>query len=143
GAAGVAVVVVALVVALTLVPALCSWGADRLIRRKGAEAAPEDGVFSRLARLVQRWPLLTTLVSVAVLLLLALPALGLRLTASGVELLPPDAEQRVFFEELARDYPIVASPTVTVVAQASPEEARALVAELEEWPQVTRVDEPR
>src|SRR5690606_27666866 len=92
GAAGVAVVVVALVVALTLVPALCSWGADRLIRRKGAEAAPEDGVFSRLARLVQRWPLLTTLVSVAVLLLLALPALGLRLTASGVELLPPDAE---------------------------------------------------
>ena len=54
GAAGVSVVVVALVVALTLVPALCALGAQRLGRRRGAEAAPDDGVFSRLAALVQR-----------------------------------------------------------------------------------------
>ncbi|WP_110183023.1 MMPL family transporter [Nocardioides solisilvae] len=143
GAAGVAVVLVALLVALTLVPALCSWGAARLVRRRGAEAAPEHGVFSRLARVVQRFPVLTTLASVAVLLLLALPALGLRLTASGVELLPPDAEQRVFFEELGEDYPVAASPTVVLVAQASPEQAAALVADLEQREQVTRVDEPR
>ena len=54
GAAGVSVVVVALVVALTLVPALCSAGAKRLGRRRGVEEAPDEGVFSRLAAAGQR-----------------------------------------------------------------------------------------
>ena len=56
--------------------------------RRGAEAAPDEGLFSRLAATVQKRPALTSLASVAVLLLLALPALDLRMTASGVELLP-------------------------------------------------------
>ncbi|WP_224766174.1 MMPL family transporter [Nocardioides campestrisoli] len=143
GAAGVSVVAVALVVALTLVPALCAMGASRLVRRRGAEAAPEEGVFSRLARVVQRAPVLTTVVSVAVLLLLAVPALGLRLTASGVELLPADAEQRVFAEQLEEDYPALASPGVTLVAQADEAQAAGLARQLADVPGVTRVDPPR
>ena len=143
GAAGVSVVLVALVVALTLMPALCALGAKRLGRRRGAEAAPDDGVFSRLAAAGQRRPALTTLASVAVLLLLALPALDLRLTSSGVELLPEDAPQRVFLESLDEDFPALAGPTVTVVAQATPDRAAAWVPRIEELDGVTHVDPPR
>jgi len=143
GAAGVSVVVVALIVALTLVPALCSLGAKRLGRRRGIEAAPDEGVFSRLAAAGQRRPAITTLASVAVLLFLALPALDLRLNSSGVELLPVDADQRVFFEALDEDFPALSSPTVTVVAQATPDEVAAWVPEIEALDGVTRVDPPR
>ena len=132
GAAGVAVVAVALIVALTLVPALCALGARRLSTRPGAESAPDDGVFSRLATIVQRRPALTTVLSVAVLLVIALPALDLRLNASGVEMLPPGAEQRSFFEDLDEDFPILATPTVSVVAQTDPDTAERWAQELAE-----------
>ena len=70
GAAGVSVVVVALLVALTLVPALLALAGARMIRpgllsqdpglrkltdRLG-DVAPEEGFFSRLARWTQRRP---------------------------------------------------------------------------------------
>lgn len=142
GAAGVSTVVLAMLVALTLVPALCALGARRLGRRKGAEAAPEDGVFSRLARLVQKQPVLIALAAVLVLLALAAPALGIRLNSSGAELLPVGAAQRVFYEEFQRDFPALATPTVTVVAQATPEQAQAWATELAELPGVTRVNPP-
>lgn len=143
GAAGVSVVVVALVVALTLVPALCALGAKRLGRRRGAEVAPDEGVFSRLAAAGQRRPAATALISVAVLLFLALPALDLRLNTSGVQLLPVQADQRVFFESLDEDFPEVSSPTVTLVAQATPDEVAAWLPEIEALDGVTRVDPPR
>ncbi len=46
----------------------------------------------------------------------------MKLTSSGTELLPRDAPQRVFFEQLARDYPALSAPEVTVVA-GSPDTA--------------------
>ncbi len=55
GVAGVSVVLVAMVVAITLVPALCVVGAKRL-SRKAVEQAADVGVFSRLAVGVQRRP---------------------------------------------------------------------------------------
>ena len=96
GAAGVSVVVVALLVALTLVPALLSLAGDRLIRpgitrripglaqlgRRLGDVAPSEGAFSRLAGAVQRRPLLVALGTLAVLLVLAWPVLGLRLVSS-------------------------------------------------------------
>ena len=118
GAAGVAVVLVALIVALTLIPALCAEGARKLGHRRGAGVSGDDGVFSALAVRVQRRPLVTVVVSVAVLLTLASPVLGMRLVSSGTELLPEGAEQRVFFEALDSDYPALAGADVTVVSKA-------------------------
>ena len=142
GAAGVSVVIVALVVALTLVPALCSLGAKRLGRRRGVEKSPDEGIFSRLAVVGQRRPGLTMVGSVAVLLFLALPALDLRLNTSGFQLLPVGADQRVFFEALDKDYPALAAPGVTVVAQATTEQVAAWVPEIEALDGVTSVDPP-
>jgi RND superfamily putative drug exporter len=142
GAAGVSVVLVALLVALTLVPALCTVSARRLMGR-GSEAPSDDGVFSRLARRVQRRPLAVVLTVVALLLAAAIPALGLRTTSSGTELLPVGNTQRVFFEDLARDFPAATSPAVTVVGRASLEQMADWARTARSLPGVTSVDPPR
>ncbi|WP_020143960.1 MMPL family transporter [Terracoccus sp. 273MFTsu3.1] len=118
GVAGVSVVLVAMVVAITLVPALCVVGAKRL-SRKAVERPSDVGLFSRLAVGVQRRPVAVILGVVVVLVTLALPTLSMKLTSSGTELLPKDAPQRVFFEQLDRDYPALSAPEVTVVARTA------------------------
>ncbi|WP_110240817.1 MMPL family transporter [Nocardioides gilvus] len=138
GLAGVAVVLLALVVALTLVPALCAMGATRLGNHQGVEAAPDEGVFSRLAAIVQRRPGLTTVLSISVLLVIALPALDLRLNSASVEMLPPQAEERAFFTDLEEDFPLLTTPTVSVVAQSTMKEARRLARDLGEQVDLTR-----
>ena len=110
GAAGVSVVLVAMVVALTLVPALCALGAKRLVRRR-RETAPDRGVFSRLARMVQARPIIVS------------SSPGRAPGASrgrpcrcgsprpGPSCCPDESSQRVFFDDLDRDYPALRPPT--------------------------------
>ncbi|WP_235545643.1 MMPL family transporter [Phycicoccus sp. Soil802] len=129
GTAGVSVVVIAVLVALTLVPALCVLGARRLLRR-GTEQAPEHGVFSRLAQWVHRFPVPIIVVVATALLALAAPALDLRLTSSGAQLLPVSAPERVFFDGLAEDYPVLGGADVTVVAKAPLAQAQRYAADL-------------
>ena len=124
-AAGVSVVLVALAVALSLIPALCALGARRLLKGR-AETSGDVGVFSRLAEVVHRVPwVVITLVS-GLLIVLALPALRLDLTSSGPELLPVGTAERVFYEDFREGYPLVAGAEVLVVT-------RAPVAEVEAW----------
>ena len=120
GAAGVSVVLVAIVVDLTLLPSLCALGAKRLMPRAHAEVLHQSdkGVFSRLARFVQHRPVPIIVGTLAVLIVLSIPAYSMKLTSSGSELLPVSSPQRVFFDDLATDYPALATPAVTVVAHA-------------------------
>jgi len=127
GAAGVSVVLVALVVDLTLIPALCAVGARRLLAR-GTERSSDSGVFSRLARFVQARPITIIVVTMAALVALAWPALSMRLVSSAQEMLPRSAPERVFFDRLARDYPQLSAPSVTVVAKAPLAEAQSWTA---------------
>jgi RND superfamily putative drug exporter len=117
GAAGVSIVLVAIVVDLTLIPGLCALGARRLVPRR-RESGHDRGVFYRLAKTVQARPIVVIVVTLAALLVLAWPALSMRLTSSGVEMLPVDSPQRVFFDNLDRHYPALQSPDVSVVAEA-------------------------
>lgn len=118
GLAGVSVVLVAMVVAVTLVPALAVLGAGRLSRR-ASRSVEDAGAFSRLAASVQRRPFAVIVGGLVALAALASPTLGMRLTASGTELLPVSAPQRAFFDTLRSDYPALAAPEVTVVARTS------------------------
>jgi len=149
GAAGVSVVVVALLVALTLVPALLAVAGDRMIRpgvthripllnrfaRWLGDVPPAEGFFSRLARGVQRRPLLVVLGVAAVLIGLAVPVLGLRLVNSGVLLLPTDSPQRQLFLGVEQRFPALAPAPITVVSTAP-------VTDLQTWGQdvVARLD---
>jgi RND superfamily putative drug exporter len=139
GLAGVSVVLVAMVVAVTLVPALAVLGARRLAR-KARDLSTDEGAFSRIAHAVQRRPIAVIVGVTVVLLTLATPTLSMKLTSSGVELLPRSAPQRVFFEDLARDYPALSSPEVTVVAtSADTETVTAWAKGLKAEPGVTSV----
>ena len=138
GAAGLSVVVVALLVALTLIPACLAASGSALLTpgllprvpglrtftRKLGDVPPPEGFFSALARWTQRRPWLVTVAVTAVLVTLALPAAGMQLRGSGIELLPERDEQRQLFETLDEEFPALAGADVTVVAlTADPDEA--------------------
>ena len=156
GAAGVSAVAVALLVALTFVPAMIGLagyrlaepglptrvpGLHALLARLG-DVAPPVGVFSRLAGRVQRHPWLVALVVVAALLGLAAPALSLRMTSSGTELLPRGADQRTFFDQLDQRYPAIADPEVVVAAQADLGQVQAWASQVATVPGVASVAPP-
>ena len=92
-----------------------------MLTRKLGDVAPEEGFFSRLARRTQRRPWLVVTGCVLLLAMLAAPALNLQLRNSGVELLPPGAPDRQFFDTLAQEYPASGIPAIQVVGQTSPE----------------------
>ncbi|MBO0900387.1 MMPL family transporter [Cellulomonas sp. zg-ZUI22] len=151
-AGGVAVVLVAVATAITLVPALLTLTGRRLARpglvaripllRRASDVQREEGAFSTLAARVQRHPWWVMLGSVALLLLLAAPALRMELRISGLELLPEGTTQREYVGDLEENYPAAAGPAVTVVAATSLAEATAWAEELEALPDVASVDPP-
>jgi len=134
GAAGISIVLVALLVALTLVPALLAVAGSRMVRpgllhripglrmvlRRFGDISPPEGLFSRLGRATQRRPILVVLGTLAVLALLAAPVSDLQLRNSGVALLPESAPQRQFFDTLTAEYPTAGFPAVQIVGRASP-----------------------
>ncbi|GAA4353995.1 MMPL family transporter [Angustibacter luteus] len=157
GAAGVSVVVVALLVALTFVPALLSLAGPRLVRpgllsrvpllrgllARFGDVAPAEGVFSRLARRVQRHPWPIALGVTALLVLLAVPAFGLHLRSSGTELMPVGSSQRDGFDRIAERYPALAGPDLTVVARAPIADVRAWATDVATVDGVQAVDPPQ
>ena len=159
GAAGVSVVLVALLVALTLVPAMLALAGDRMVRpglpskvpglrllvRRLGDVTPSTGFFSRLATAVQRRPWWVVVAVAGVRVAAAVPALGMTLRSSGTELLPPDAEQRQFFDTLAERFPGTATPPVQVVARAGTAEGELAdyAAQVEQIEGVVSVDPVR
>ncbi|MGY4642624.1 MMPL family transporter [Cellulomonas sp. URHB0016] len=156
GAAGVAVIVVAVATALTLVPALVVLAGRRLIKpsilsripglrsvlARTSDVQSEEGAFSRSTERVQRHPWLVLLGSLGVLGLLALPLAHIELRNSTTELLPAGSTQREFVDLLADQYPASTTPPVTVVAETTLEEATAWTATLEDVDGVASVDPP-
>ena len=141
-AAGVSVVLVALAVALSLIPALCTIGARRLLRR-GTEVSGDVGVFSRLAETVHRVPWLVIVVVSGLLVVLAVPALRMQLTSSGPELLPKGTPERTFYEDFREGYPLLAGAEVLVVSRAPAAEVEAWAGTVADRPGVESVDPVR
>jgi len=102
GLAGVAVVLVDMLAALTLLPALLVLLGHRI---KPAKRQSGGGFFARVARGVQRRPLATMLVIGAALVFVALPALNLRLGLGEPRMLPTDSATRELYDVLATHYP--------------------------------------
>ncbi|SDC22216.1 putative drug exporter of the RND superfamily [Sanguibacter gelidistatuariae] len=131
GGAGLAVILVAVATALTLVPALLRLAGKRLLRpgilstipgirqvlTRTAAADRDEGVFSRLATRVQRHPAWVMIGCVVVLGVLAIPAAGLQMRNSGIELLPASSPQRQFVTQLAEQFPSTASPEIHVLVR--------------------------
>jgi RND superfamily putative drug exporter len=113
GLGGIAAVVVAMVAALTTLPALLSVlgprvDSLRLPWRRGvrsASADPDRGGWARLARAVMRRPLLVAGATVAFLALLGMPFFQVAFGGVDTRVLPEGTESRVAAEALEMQFP--------------------------------------
>ncbi|MFE4217340.1 MMPL family transporter [Streptomyces sp. NPDC056844] len=136
-------VVLAVLVALTLVPALLGMWPDavlsRGVRRRaaggpaGRAARPGGNAGSRWARFVLRRPVAVLLVCVAGLGVLALPAADLEMGMPGDEAKPVSSTERRAYDALAEGFGAGFNGPLTVVTDvggaADPEAAAATIAE--------------
>lgn len=143
GVAGIAVVLIAVAAALTLVPAALTVLGARLTRpswltrvpllgalqRRLGDVSSDHGVFSGLARLVQRVPWVVMTACVVALVVLAAPARTTHMLSSTTQLLPPDSDQRSYLAVLAEEYPAAREPQATLVAAATGQEVSTYVSE--------------
>jgi putative drug exporter of the RND superfamily len=120
GLAGVAVVVVDMLAALTLLPALLALFGRRI---KPARVDAGAGFFARVARTVQRRPVVTLLATGGAMVVLALPVFGMRLSEGSPLLLPDASATRQLYDALETHFPGANAPDpIVAVAPARPDD---------------------
>jgi len=136
GLAAAGAVVIAVLVALTLVPALLGMAPNRVrsrAQRRNGRTAPRVPVARGWMRLVLRRPLLVTVAGVAVLAAVAVPALSLQLGTPGDASLPTTATERRAYDLRAEAFGPGSNGPLTVVVDvrgsADPGAAVASVAD--------------
>ncbi|MCW2618081.1 MAG: rane transport protein [Modestobacter sp.] len=131
GAAG--TVLVSVLVALTLVPALMGFAGARLTPRPGSRAARREKALAehagapartgggRWAQLVTRRPALTVVVTLAALLVVSIPALQLRLALPDAGTAAADSPERQAYEAVSEFFgPGVNGPLLVFVDGLDP-----------------------
>jgi RND superfamily putative drug exporter len=154
GIAGVAVVLVAVASAVSLVPAHLALFGRSLLRPSvlsrlpvvGAhvhalgDVAPDDGVFSRLARFVHRHPWLVLVPTLGLLVAMAWPLAGVNLRADALEYVPRDSTQGEYLDVVEERFPALQFPEAYILADTSVDEAEAWAEDLRGLEIVDRVN---
>lgn len=110
GVAATAAVGVAVLVSVTLVPAMLGFAGRRLIpkKRRGKRSTQRPGLgdrfFGRWVRAATRFPLATVVAVVAVLGVLTVPAAGLRLALPDAGGLPHNDPARVNYDTISEEF---------------------------------------
>ncbi|MDX6287081.1 MAG: putative drug exporter of the superfamily [Frankiales bacterium] len=121
-AGGIGVIVVAMLAALTLTPALLGiWG-----HRIKPRATSDHGAFATLARWVHRRPVPVVIVVAAALLAAGIPFLHANYRQGGPEALPKGSEVRQVAETLTTRFPDQQVLPLLVIAPVSPTDPRLL-----------------
>ncbi|MFE3031178.1 MMPL family transporter [Streptomyces canus] len=117
GLAVAAVVVVDMLAAVTLLPALLTKFGGRIRPSKARSEDEEGRVFARLARFAQRRRIAVLVTVVPVLLLLALPVTGMRIAIGDARQLPSGTEARQLYDTVGAHFPkgTGVSPVVVVL----------------------------
>ncbi|RBY84423.1 MMPL family transporter [Blastococcus sp. TF02A-26] len=130
GFGGMSAVLVAMLAALTLLPALLGMLGPRVealsvrpflrrLTRRPAVPAPagpdEHGAWYRIARSVMRRPMVYAVAVIALLVVLALPFLRVQFGAIDVRVLPAGTESRVVSETIDADFPAAPEAPVTAI----------------------------
>lgn len=142
-AAGLAVVALSIVLALTLVPALLMVLGDRINRKPLREAAPvEDSVLYRVARGVQRRPALCALPVLALLLILGAPIADLKLGLPDDRVLPATLSSHRVGDLLRNRFDDNATGAVHIIVRAPGNDVSAYASALSRVPGVEAVIAP-
>lgn len=119
GVAGALVVALAVLFALTFLPALLSLLGPRInalpIIKTRKDVRDERGIWQRIARWVMRRPVMVLVPTLALTILSGAPFLRMQMAAASVTVLPPHVEARRGYDTLQRDFPELAANRVTVV----------------------------
>ena len=171
GFGAMAVTLIAIVSALTLIPALLSLTGDRLLRpglltrlpgigrliSRFGDVAPAEGFFSKLTRRVQRHPAIVTVACALALIIVGSPIATLRLANTSVDATPRSSEQYDFIRTLETEFTDATTPRVALVteSEADGEEWSRAVAKIDHvdsvgetrevgdaWQTVVRLDDP-
>ncbi|MEO6532301.1 MAG: MMPL family transporter [Pseudolysinimonas sp.] len=155
GVGALSVTAIAILTALTLVPALLSLAGDRLLKpgalthlpgvgrviSRFGDIAPSEGFFSSLTRMVQKRAALVTVACVVLLLAVGSPLLTLRLANTSIDAIPASSTQSGFLNALADHFPDAASPRVELVTSAE-SDAVSWAAQVSKLPHVRSVTAP-
>lgn len=139
--AGVAIVSVAVLATLILLPALLAqWG--HLVDRK--VVIKQEGFYSKLANLVMRRPLVWFGAGIIVILLLGLPSLGLNPGPPDERILPTTAASRLAQDAVREKFHLEAADMIPIVpvestSQLSEEELQRYASRLAQVPGVGEV----
>ena len=150
GIAGAVVVGLAVLAALTLLPAILGVlgpRLDALAVRKVAVTHGSEGPWARLARAVMRRPVAVLVPTLGVLLVLGFPFLRVRFNAPDATILPSSVPSRASYELLAREFGEGAfAPLTLAIRTPGPATSPADLAALYDYsrrlaadPRVTRV----
>lgn len=154
GVAGVAVVLVAVLSAVSLVPAHLALFGRRLLRptvlarlpligshvHALGDVSPEDGVFSKLARGVHRHPFVVMTAALVLLAVMASPLAGVKLRADALDYVPAGTTQREYLDVVDEKFPALQYPDIYVVADTTEEDAQAWADEIADADIVDRVN---
>ena len=131
GVGALTVGLVAVLAALTLVPALLGLLGDRvnalrvpLVGRAVDSAGREGRFWSKIARAVMRRPVVSLVVAVGLLLAAAAPVLDLRLSAPGIRSFPDSAPSKQGFDALEESFGVGTVDSVLVVVEGDASERR-------------------
>ncbi|MDQ0765305.1 MMPL family transporter [Streptomyces canus] len=133
GLAVAAVVVVDMLAAVTLLPALLARFGGRIRPSKARSQDDEGRFFARLARFAQRRRIAVLVTVVPALLLLALPVTGMRIAIGDARQLPAGTEARQLYDTVDAHFPkgTGVSPVIVVLKPgtdtATADRIRALV----------------
>ena len=132
------VVAIAVLGSLTVLPALLSWLGDRVNKARvpflHRLQRPEGGrAWGWILDRVLAHPLVSAIAATAVLIALALPALGMKTVVPGAEALPQDLPAVQTYNRLQQAFPGGQDPATVVVKASSVEtpEVRAAISELQ------------
>ena len=147
GIAGAVVALVAGLASLVIAPTMFAlWGAKLAVRRRRPERPAEEGAWYRLSQAVMRRPLRVALVTGALMLALAAPALRAVWTPVDSSVIPKGQSSRTVADALARDFGGQDTSPVTIALDAPADaaaEVTAYAAGLERLPGVKNVAAPR
>jgi RND superfamily putative drug exporter len=140
GVAAAVTVILTVMAAVTLLPALLATMGRRVLRkseRAATESPARRSVWTRWARLVERRPVVAAVLAVAVLGALAAPALAIRLGAADDSSAPTGTSARSYYDTMADAFGPGFDAQLLLVAQTPDSHARAAWATLtRELPEV-------